>query len=163
VTFDDLVAGADPVAFDADVMQPLATYADQLDTIQGQFDDLDLPDDRWTRELRDGLAIDRVRTRFVLAVYAATLAHLAGDDGAAEDHFFEAKVQLEKAQEIVARRDRDLHDALGDRLIQKTANRTFYQFGYLFMADTLCYWDRELVQVGGILGNTSEPTPSCLF
>ncbi len=163
VTFDDLVAGADPAAFDADVMQPLATYADTLDTIQGQFDDLDLPNDRWTSELRDGLAIDRVRTRFVLETYGATLAHLAGDDAAAEDHFRKAQGFFVQAQGIVARRDRDLHDELGDRLIGKTANRTFYQFGYLYMADTLCYWDRELVQVGGILGNTSEAVPSCLF
>ena len=47
--------------------------------------------------------------------------------------------------------------------LDKTANQTFYQFGYLFFADSLCYWDRELTQVGGILGSTSAIPLSCFF
>ena len=59
----------------------------------------------------------------------------------------------------------DLHDGSGtDKLIDnQRANRTFYQFGYLFMADTLCYWNRELVQVRGIVNNESETVPACVF
>ena len=46
----------------------------------------------------------------------------------------------------------DLHDTHHRRLVDKTPNHTFYQFGYLYMADTLCYWQRELDQAGTILG-----------
>jgi hypothetical protein len=164
VTFDDLVAGAaEPAAFEADVMQPLALYADELDVVAADFEAQELRSNRWSRELRDGITIDRVRTRFVLETYGATLAHLRDDGAAARQHLADAEVLLELGRAIVAERHGDLHDALGSRLIEPTTNRTFYQFGYLFMADTLCYWERELVQVAGILGFTSSAAPSCLF
>jgi len=164
ITFDDLVAGAeDPIVFSVGVLQPLAAYANELDAVKSELDKLDLPDDRWTRELADGIAIDRVRARFVLETYTATLSQLAGDHAAATDHLARARSLLSDGQAIVARRHRDLHDVFGGRLLGETANRTFYQFGYLFMADTLCYWNRELVQVGDIVDSVSAPTPSCLF
>ena len=52
------------------------------------------------------------------------------------------------------RRDGDLHDTHGKRLVDETTNQTTYQFGYLYMADTLCYWNRELMQVRSILGDS---------
>nr|MBA3540779.1 hypothetical protein [Deltaproteobacteria bacterium] len=67
ITFADLVASADP-AFGTTVMAPLATYADALDAIA-----LPARADRWAAEVVDGLAIDRVRARFVLETYGAVL------------------------------------------------------------------------------------------
>jgi hypothetical protein len=104
-----------------------------------------------------------VRARFVLATYGATLAQLAGDTAAARSELTRAEGLFAQGKAIVEGRAVDLHDTHGRRLVDKTTNRTFYQYGYLFMADSLCYWNRELVQVGGILGSTSAPTPSCLF
>jgi hypothetical protein len=165
VLFDDLVAGAaDPTVFETTVMAPLETYAAGLDDVARELDAAELPDDRWTRELRDGVAIDRVRTRFVIETYGATLAQLAGDPAGARSHLDRATELMAQGQSIVDRRHDDLHDSFGNKLIEnQLPNRTFYQFGYLFMADTLCYWNRELVQVTGIVTSTSEPTPSCLF
>ena len=42
-------------------------------------------------------------------------------------------------------------------------NQTTYQFGYLYMADTLCYWNRELAQVKNQLGDASVIPPACVF
>ena len=56
-------------------------------------------------------------------------------------------------------KERDLYRRLLDRGI----NQTYYQYGYLRNADTLCFWNRELLQVGAILGNTTETPPNCLF
>ncbi len=164
VTFDDLVVGgADRVAFESDVMQPLATYADELDAIARELDAVELTSDRWSAELRDGVAINRLRTRFVLETYGATLAQLAGDAAAAKTHVARATEILGEAHGVVDHRHRDLHDTHGRRLVDKTDNQTFYHFGYLFMADTLCYWDRELTQVQAILGNSTSVPASCLF
>jgi hypothetical protein len=164
ITFDDLVKGGeDPAVFDSEVMQPLATYADKLDGVAAELAALDLPSDRWTREVRDGIAIDQKRARFVLEVYGATLAKLAGDASGAQSHLDQATELLDQAKEIISRRHHDLHDALGARLIEETQNRTFYQVGYLFMGDTVCYWNRELVQVGGVVDDTSPIAPNCVF
>ncbi|MEO8699500.1 MAG: hypothetical protein ABI867_05625 [Kofleriaceae bacterium] len=164
VVFDDFVMGvADPAAFDTTVMQPLAVYADELDAIAADLDAADLPSNRWGRELHDGIAIDRVRARFVLATYGATLAHLAGDETAARAELARADTLLAQGQAIVLERHGDLHDTHGRRLLDKVTNRTFYQYGYLNNADSLCFWKRELVQVGGILGSTSAIPPNCLF
>ncbi|HEU0031338.1 MAG TPA: hypothetical protein VFQ53_11945 [Kofleriaceae bacterium] len=164
VVFDDLIMGLeDPAVFQTTVLDPLAAYADELDDIARELDRADLPDNKWARELRDGLAIDRLRARFVLETYGATLAHVAGDDRAALDHFDRADQLMADGQTVVDRRHDDLHDALGERSISETENQTFYQFGYLYMADTLCYWRRELLQVGAILGSTTASVPSCLF
>ena len=81
----------------------------------------------------------------------------------AQDDLDRARALLGAAQQVVARRHGDLHDGLGAKLIERTENQTFYQYGYLFMADTLCYWNRELVQVENVLAGTSEAVPGCLF
>lgn len=164
VTFDDLVQGVmAPATFEASVLAPLATYTEQVEQLSAQVDALDLPDTRWTRELRDGFRINGVRARFMLALYAAVIAHLEGDEGTARRELGRAEDLMAEGQAIVDERHGDLHDPQRDLLLEATTNRTFYQFGYLYMADTLCYWNRELVQVGGILGATSERVPSCLF
>ena len=110
---------------------------------------------------RDGLDMDRLRARFVLATYHTVIAHLTGADTKAP--LAEAQRILDEAQETVHRRDRDLHDTHGNQLVSRPTIHTTYQFGYLFMADTLCYWHRELAQVQSILGDTSVIAPACVF
>ena len=162
VTFDQLVAGQGRTDVTFMLFQ-LRGYADELDALDTELAALDLRDTRWSRELRDGFAINRLRARFVLATYEATLAHIDGDPATAATRLGHAQELLARARVVVERRHGDLHDTHGRRLLDKTANQTFYQFGYLFFADTLCYWDRELVQVGGLLGSTSAVPLSCFF
>jgi len=165
VTFADL-AVAEPSArdeFSATVMAQLASYHAQVEGYEADLRALDLPDTRWTRELRDGATIDRLRADYVLHLYTATLDQLAGDTAGASTELARARALLDAAREVAARRHDDLHDSLGARLTGQTENQTLYQYGYLFMADTLCYWDRELVQVQNILDGTSVPVPTCLL
>jgi len=162
VTFDQLVGGLGRTEVIFMLFQ-LRRYADELDTLDEELAALDLRDNRWSRELRDSFAINRLRARFVLATYEATLAHIDGDLETAATRYGHAEELLARARTVVARRHGDLHDTHGRRHLDKTANQTFYQFGYLFFADNLCYWDRELVQVGGVLGSTSAVPPSCFF
>ena len=158
VTYDDLAAGADPVAFEQSVLVPLQAYADALDAIAPPSGD-----DRWTAELADGLAVDQLRARFTLATYRAVIAQLRGDAGEATAQQASAQVLRGDAQVVIARRHANLHDTHGRRLLDRTPNDTFYQYGYLRNADILCFWDRELAQVDGVLGNSTMMPPGCLF
>jgi hypothetical protein len=161
ITFDDLAASGDADGFTASVLMPLAAYATTLDARQAELDQLSLPDSRWTAELRDGVAIDRLRARFVLSTYGAEVAHLRGQDATAL--LAQAASLMAQAQDVVNGRHADLHDTHGRRLVDKTANQTYYQYGYLHMADTLCYWHREYDQVAAILDNTTTVPPGCVF
>src|SRR5262249_33401388 len=71
ITFDDLVAAMPDArsAFDANVVGPLADHAARVDELATRLTALDLPVTRWSNELADGVAIDRARARFVLALY----------------------------------------------------------------------------------------------
>jgi len=160
VTFEDLVANP-AIELDGPVLEPLRAHEKVLADIIQRLEALDLPVSQWSNELRDGVTIDRLRVRFVLANYAAVLAHLRGDSGDAS--YLDAQEILAAAKEIVTARHAQLHDPHGRRLVDETTNVTFYQFGYLYMADTLCYWQRELDQVGNILGKTMDVPDSCLF
>jgi len=161
ITFDELVGDPAIESFEASVLVPLRAHADALDALADQLAGTKLPVSRWSHEVRDGFAIDQLRARFVLATYGAVLAHLRGEGGDAE--YAEAQALLAQAHAIVSSRHANLHDSHGRRLVGKTPNSTFYQFGYLYMAETLCYWQRELDQVGGILGNTTKVPNGCLF
>ena len=159
VTFEDLELNP---AIDLEpVLALLRAHEQVLADLNTRLEDLDLPVSNWSRELRDGFAVNRLRVRFVLATYSAVLAHLRGESGDA--HYTSAQEILETAREIIEARHAELHDPHDRRLVDKTTNYTFYQFGYLYMADILCYWQRELDQVGNILGNTSAVPNTCLF
>lgn len=158
VTYDDLVAGADKAAFEASVLTPMQAYADVLAAVKAPAGD-----DRWIAEMADGLAIDQLRPKFMLATYRAVLAKLRGDaDEAARQQTLAQQLRAD-AQVVVSRRHAHLHDTHGRRLLDRTPNDTFYQYGYLRNADILCFWDRELGQVAGVLGNQSMMPPGCLF
>jgi hypothetical protein len=162
VLFEEVIApGFDTDAFSANVLAPLQAHADAVAGFEHALDALDLTSSRWSRELRDGIAIDRVRTEFIHALYSATVANARGQSGEAD--FDRAQALLDEAQPIVSGRHADLHDTHRRRLVDRTPNLTQYQYGYLFNADTLCYWHRELVQVDAILHGTTTAPPGCLF
>jgi hypothetical protein len=101
----------------------------------------------------------------VFATYRAVVDHLAGndDDGAAQDRR-DAQAALDDATAIVHDRDGDLHDPDGASITEgDSGNATVYGYGYLYMADTLCYWQRELDQVDAILTNTDVTPPACVL
>jgi hypothetical protein len=56
-----------------------------------------------------------------------------------------------------------MHDGRRRRLLDRAPNHLLYQYGYLHQADTMCFWRREMIEVGTILGKTSETPPGCLF
>lgn len=162
VTFDQLAKGEGRAEVDA-MMPTLATYVGEVEALDQELRALDLPDSRWAAELRDGFRVDLLRAQFVHASYAAMLAHLDGDEATAAKRFADAKALLDKARPVVKSRHADLHDNHGRRLLDKTGNQTFYQFGYLYFADTLCYWQRELDQLGKELGLSTAVPSSCFF
>jgi hypothetical protein len=165
MTFDDLVTtdATTRAAFQSDVMTALVIYREAVIDLENELAAIDMVDNRWTREVREGLAMDRLRAEFVIELYGATLNQLAGDSEAAQSDLLRARSLLGAAGEIVSRRHGDLHDGLGAKLLERTSNRTTYQYGYLNNADTLCFWNRELIQVEGILDNSTEIPPNCLF
>ena len=165
-----LAPGFDVDGFAAKVVAPLAAHADAVAAIETQLAALVLPDSRWARELREGVAMDHLRTRYIHALYSAVVAKARGGTGA--DDYERAKVLYDEARPVVAARHGDLHATHRNppkagvskfRLIDRTENWGQYQYGYLFMADTLCFWERELLEVGGVLGTTTETPPGCLF
>ncbi|MBV8762755.1 MAG: hypothetical protein JO257_36055 [Deltaproteobacteria bacterium] len=159
ITFDQLTPAMID-SFTATVLGPLQDHITALAKIEHDFARLDLPDNRWAREIRDGIHIDLLRAEFVLHSYDAVIDHLNGTSGR---HLQLAEQVLAEAKATVVDHDGDLHDTHGRRLIDKTTNQTTYQFGYLYMADTLCYWNRELAQVKNLLGDTSVIPPACVF
>ncbi len=74
VTYDDDPAGgADPAAFEQTVLVPLqAIRRRDRRRLRRRA-----ADDRWIAEIADGLAIDQLRPKFMLATYRATGGSLA--------------------------------------------------------------------------------------
>lgn len=168
-TFDDLAAMPSLAAwFEPMILAPLVAYRDALAAIPAPA-----AGDRWRAEIADGLAIDVVRADFVIAAYRATLAHLSGDAATARARYQDAQDALARARAIVDRRHAALHDfaatsadaavSAHGRLTSRGENYTYYQYGYLYQADTLCFWHRELDQVGAILGVSTETPPNCIL
>lgn len=162
-TFADLEAGADPDVLEATVLVPLTAYRAALEALYGRFAALDLDESRWTRELLDGVEVDVQRTQFVHATYTAALAQVRGDTGAAMAARADAQTALAAGGATVTRRHADLHDPYGRRLLDPVPNATFYQYGYLRMSDTVCFWRRELVQLERLMDVANDVIPDCLF
>jgi hypothetical protein len=162
IGFDEVIApGFDVDTFSANIVTPLKDYADQLVALDTEVNALKLPDSRWSRELRDGFTIDALRAQYIHALYSAIVAKAHG--ASAQADYERAKRLMEEAQPIISGRHDDLHDSHPAQLLERKPNWLQYQYGYLFMADTMCFWERELLEVGAILGNTTETPPGCLF
>ena len=113
--------------------------------------------DPFAVEVRDGVEIDLLRARFVLALYRAVLAPDPAEQLALAD------AALLQATAVVARRHADLHDPLGATLVDPAVpNPTIYDYGYLARADELCFWQRERVLAARALEGSTEAIPACI-
>lgn len=163
VLFDDIVAmePAERDAFVADVVDPLDAFADDL---QVQLDAARAIDDApamqvWHQEVIDGLAIDVMRARFAAAVHRAVVQFAAGDEAMA---LAEAESLFTEALAIVGDRHGALLNPDPDQLTSSfDQNPTIYGYGYLGMAHTLCYWERELIAARNVVTSGDEMVPAC--
>ena len=69
---------------------------------------------------------------------------------------------LAEARTVVARRHADLHDD-DPRLTDAGQNYTLYQYGYLYFANSLCFWERERVMAANAVRGTATIPPGCFF
>jgi len=148
---------ADAASFQTEVVDGLSALADGSDAILDTLAGVQR-DDRWTREVYDGVAITALRARFAAQITAGALDVGAGGDAA--DQIDAAQALLDEAGTVVARRDADLHDPRSSRLLEEADNPTLYDYGYLLHADQLCYWQRELGQLQELAGG-SATVPGC--
>jgi hypothetical protein len=163
VTFAELADADEPTrARVRDDIARLDLHAAELHRLADDADALALPASRWTRELRDGIRVTALRAEFARDAYQATFAFLDGDTAALAANHAEALARIEAARPIVARRHGDLHFKSA-AIVERAANHTFYPYGYLHMADTLCFWMRELRQVETLAGLPSDSIPDCIL
>jgi hypothetical protein len=159
--FPELVAltGEDLDAY-ATTVDQLHAFADAVAALDDELGALDLADDPWLAEVRDGFAIDRARTAFAAAVAEAALHGARGED--ATDALAAAATARADARGVVDRRHAALHDPLPERLRVRADNATLYDYGYLIRADELCFWGRELAAVTNVVveGSALE-VPGC--
>jgi hypothetical protein len=153
---------SDRASFQQTVLTPLANLLTQTQQIQTAVTNLKLdPKDPWLSEVSDGIAVDEARTRFIGALFEAAATFSAqGNDGG---WLAKADAALTDAKVIIGRRDAHLHYPNASLLLDTTSNATIYQYGYLYEADQLCYWERERVQArAAILGETAM-VPTCVL
>jgi hypothetical protein len=112
-------------------------------------------------ELRDGVAVTAARVRFIHALAEAAVTHAEGGDGAA--WLAKADEALELAKTVVARRRPRLWDPDVKPILRNTPNPTFYQYGYLREADTLCFWVRERAQARQVVLQSGDFVPGCVL
>lgn len=160
----DNVAMLTPTAraeFAADVVAKLTAYATKLAQIAARTERLAAPD-RWAAEVIDGVAMARLRAQFIAAIYRAAVAAADGDAAAGATELAAAEATLAEARTVVARRHADLHDA-DPRLTDAGQNYTLYQYGYLYFANSLCFWERERVMAANAVRGTATIPPGCFF
>ena len=163
VLFDEII-GMEPAqrdAFVADVVDPLDAFADDL---QLQLDAASAIEGApqmqvWHQEVVDGLAIDVMRARFAAAVHRAVVQFAAGDEGTA---LADAESLFTEALAVVGARHGALLNPDPEQLTTPfDQNPTIYGYGYLGMADTLCYWERELIAARNVITSGDEMVPAC--
>ncbi len=147
-------------AFSASVIAPLDQLAADTDAVAQAVDAIGLDDnDPWLAEIRDGIAVDSARVRFVAALWRAAAVY--ADGGSVDALLAAAETALADGKRVVARRHAHLHDPDPSRLLDEDSNATIYQYGYLNEADSLCYWQREQAQVRQLVLGSSDPIPGC--
>lgn len=147
------LTGAEKEDFVARVIVPMERFADELDTLTGAPGEPGRT--RWEREVEDGIAIDALRARYASSVYRAAVER-------DEDTLRRAQALMERARAVVRRRHADLAYPEPARLLSSGANPTIYPFGYLRQADTLCLWEREMIEARNVIYVSNEALPWCI-
>jgi hypothetical protein len=120
--------------------------------------------DRWLAEVRDGVAVDALRARFAAVAWEAALRFGAeGRAGTAPALVAQLDGLLASGRAVVQRRHGALHWPDAARLITRGRNPTFYQHGYLFYANSLCFWERERVQLQVLVNGSTASPPGCVL
>lgn len=142
------------------VVAKLAAHDAELAVLAAEADALP-SEDPVLAELRDGVAVTAARVRFIHALAEAAVTHAEGGDGAA--WLAKADEALELAKTVVARRRPRLWDPDVKPILRNTPNPTFYQYGYLREADTLCFWVRERAQARQVVLQSGDFVPGCVL
>lgn len=74
-----------------------------------------------------------------------------------------AEDELAKAETLVRKRRNALWDPDSVEILRNNDNPTFYDYGYLREADTLCFWKRERAQVRNLLLGEGLFIPACVL
>ncbi|MBL8223271.1 MAG: hypothetical protein JNL62_28815, partial [Bryobacterales bacterium] len=107
-------------------------------------------------ELNDAFEITARRARFVRWVNEAAL-------DLSPAAIVKAQEELDAAKLVISRRRKGMFDPDVKSIIRSTPNATFYQYGYLREADTLCFWERELAQARRVVTGVVEFVPGCIL
>ena len=156
------MSASDRASFQAAVLASLSSLQSSTESIQAAVAGIGLDrSDPWLGETLDGIDVDVDRTRFINALYESVVsfAETGGDGG----WLAKADAALADAQSVVARRHSHLHYPNPGFLTETTVNDTLYQYGYLYEADTLCYWQRERLQARAVVLGDESPEPSCVL
>jgi hypothetical protein len=147
-------------AFVSAVVVPLEAHAARLAELYGRAATLQtLEGEPWRREIAEGLEVTAARAAYMAALLRAVVAHAEGSDPA--PHLGKAEGLLAQARDTIDRRHAALAYPKSTQLTKPNANPTIYQYGYLEMADTLCYWNRERVEVRNVLTGQMGAVPLC--
>ncbi len=164
--FADVAAmdAAHRATFEHDVAAPLRQLADDtaavLQAVEASGADLSDP---WLGEVRDGVAVDVARARFAAVAWEAAVTFGAGDRAAANALLAQLPGLRDQGLEVVRRRHGSLHWPDAGRLLQRGRNPTLYQHGYLYYANSLCFWERERIQLLRLVTGATDAVPACVL
>jgi len=123
---------------------------------QAILDSLPSQENPWLAEVVDGMTTNVLRARFMANLIEASVT-------TNEQLLHDAERLFDEASTVIARRHQALWDPEPERLLVAGDNHSFYDYGYLYQAEEMCFWMRELTQVKNHLTNGSDPVPSCVF
>jgi len=92
---------------------------------------------------------------------SAVIEHRLDNSDGSMEYLSKAAQELEKAQSLMNTMRTNAWDPNGERLFTEGANSTIYQFGYLYRASDLCYWQREQIQATNAIMSVNEAPPGC--
>ena len=136
-----------------------AAHATALAALESSGADLN---DRFIAEMRDGVEVTQHRLQFVIALWAATAAFADGQSATAS--LADADAAFAAGMAVVNRRRPLMHDPEPRRIIgDDLKNPTFYQYGYLREAQSLCFWNRERAQAHNLIEQAGVQVPGCVL
>ena len=91
------------------------------------------------------------------------LEQLLGPPGMAPALVARLDALLAEGRAVVQRRHGALHWPDAERLLTRGRNPTLYQHGYLFYANSLCFWERERVQLQVLVNGSTASPPGCVL
>ena len=148
--------------FKARVVEKLKVYADELTALSAEAQALDAAGDPVLVELQESLAVTASRARFAYDVFGAAVAFADGED--ATSLLTAASAEFDASLAITQGHRRKYWHPSPLSLVATTQNNaTFYDYGYLREADTLCFWKRELYQARNVIKGEGNLIPSCVL